>query len=282
MEATGNPSARSPCAGNLARMLNSNESFRIDDSFTFSLVIVRALPQGGGKRKRKHVTGLCTASDFAMNKRYIFKVPATDDNLCCAKSLILALRYLELTHIQFYNRYRQAYRNGKPFRREAQLLQEQAGIPIGTLCGPDELKQFTAILPDYRLLVVDAERCYEIYAYGNEHSPQCLVLYHHNGHYDAVVKLGSLFSQNYFCWDCLHPYDNRGQHACQANQDHCPRCRLNGCTDFLRHRQGNNTPTDPYECRRCHRVFYGPTCMEQHRVKDIKGDEPTDLAHTVC
>ena len=40
---------------NLAMMLNSNESMRMDRSFTLSLVVVRASPQGGGKKKTKNL-----------------------------------------------------------------------------------------------------------------------------------------------------------------------------------------------------------------------------------
>ena len=47
---------------NLARLLNSNEQFTMDDSFCLSLVVVRNAPRGGGKtstpkHKRKHLRG---------------------------------------------------------------------------------------------------------------------------------------------------------------------------------------------------------------------------------
>ena len=266
---------------NLAGMLNSNESFAVDDSFTFSLVVVRGGPRGGGKcRKPQHTPGLCTASDFRTNKKFIVKIPDKGDNLCCAKALLVSLRHTQLPPRKFKDRYGRQRALQRPcFEGEARDFQRQAGIPLGTLCGADELTQFAAVLPDYNIVVIDADRCYECYRYGNGPTP--LGLYYHDKHYDAVTRIPSLLIGNYWCWHCLRKYNNLGQHACQVNQDHCPRCRQDGCVDFLYDRQHSDR-TLHRSCRHCGRTFYGPTCYNQHRQRTLESKPATDPTKTVC
>ena len=209
----------------LALMFNSNESFTVDDSFTLNLVVARTAPRGGGKsRKPKHTPGHCTASTLRVQKKFIVTIPDDGDNLCCAKALLVSLRHATLPHDKFKYRYGNMKVRRQPcFKNEARDFQRQAEIPLGTLCGGEKLSQFAASLPDYTVVVIAADRCSEAYRYGQ--GPTHLGLFYHQGHYDAVTRIPSLFPSSYWCWRCLKKYDHHGQHACMVNQDHCPRCR---------------------------------------------------------
>ena len=81
---------------NLSKMLNSNEQLRMDRSFTLSLVVVRALPQGVGKSRQRHAKrltpGEASASSLPEKKHSILQIPGEDRNMCCAEALWTAYK----------------------------------------------------------------------------------------------------------------------------------------------------------------------------------------------
>ena len=120
-------------------------------------------------------------------------------------------------------------------REEALILHQEAHVPIGPLCGPGELEKFAAAQLDYTLVVVNAERCYECFAYG--HGPTHSGLLYADGHYDAITTLKGFFRTSYFCARSFTPYHHQGHHACTNNPDWCTRCKQQGCVDFLQARR---------------------------------------------
>ena len=254
---------------NLAHLLNSNEQFQMDDSFSLSLVIVRADPRGGGG-KRKYTPGQTSATTLRDSKKYVLTIPDDGDNMCCAKALLLSWKHATLSKEDFDLRYRKRQRTKAPFQTEAYDLQQHAGIPFGTLCGASELTLFATVLPDFHIVVVDADRCYECYRYGDGPTP--LGLFYYQGHYDTVVNIPSIFNKSYWCSHCLTGYNTQGQHACQVNKDHCPRCLQNGCPDYVEYRQHyGHHPL--LSCRGCRRTFFGQSCYHHHRVKTSQGQK---------
>lgn len=102
---------------NLAKMLNSNESLRMDRSFTLSLVVVPAQPQRGGKKRKPIYPGVVSATSLPQLKRSILQVLRDDRNMCCAEALWLAYQHKQLDHTTFNNRYRFSKLKRPPFQR---------------------------------------------------------------------------------------------------------------------------------------------------------------------
>ena len=171
---------------NLSRMLNSNENFQMDDTFHLSFVHVGAGPYGGGK-KRKYLPGHQSSTRLKVVKKTVVAIPQTDANLCCARALVTAWAKAE-NHPQW-----RAFQRGRPLQlQEALELHQRAGVRPGP-CGADELHQFARALPDYTLVVVDANRAYACFAYGR--GAQRLGILHEDGRYDALTSLPGFFGK---------------------------------------------------------------------------------------
>ncbi|XP_068720877.1 uncharacterized protein [Montipora capricornis] len=266
--------------GNLSHMLNSNEQFEMDDSFTLSFVHVRGAPTGSGY-KRKHLPGHQASTRLREFKHSVLRVPQDDQNLCCPRAIALARGVHQ--HRDDPTRRRQWTRcrgNHRRITRAAQDLLEEVGLPPQP-CGPEQLQQLVTApsLEDYTLVVVDANRAYACFAYGR--GDTLLGLLHEDGHYDALSSLPGFFGQDYFCSQCFQAYKNLGQHACRNNRTHhCGACLQNGCPDYTEaYRQYRSAQTP---CILCGRSFYGDTCLQTHRSKTHAG-KPADAEHpSVC
>ena len=200
-------------------MLNSNEDFQMDDTFHLSFVHVRAGPYGGGK-KRKYLLGHQSSTRLKVMKKTVISMPQTDENLCCARALVTARAKAE-NHPKW-----RSFKRGLPLQLNSALeLHQRAGVRPGP-CGADELHQFALALPEYTLVVVDANRAYACFAYGR--GAQFLGILHEDGHYDALNSLRGFFGKGYFCARCYQPYNHAGQHACTNNPTHCGGCLQNG------------------------------------------------------
>ena len=270
---------------NLALKLNSNESFRIDDSFTLNLVVVRSLPHGGGKSRKRHAKriapGEASAIDLPLNKRSILRIPRDDRNMCCVEALWTAYKRDTLTDREVDAQYQLSHRRRRPFQQECADVQEEVGIPTGTMCGPDELEQFAEYFAfcGYSIVVIDVSRGNQGYRYGS--CDKLLGLYCHDHHYHAMRSVRGFFATNHYCFKCLKPYSHTGSHQCSANKDHCPACLQEGCQDYVTYRQTHTLPNQ-FECSTCHNKFYGPTCFDQHQTRNYRGD-PADATHLpVC
>ena len=116
----------------------------MDRSFTLSLVVVRALPHRGGKSRKRHAKritpGEASASSLPEKKRSILQIPWYDRNMCCAGALWTAYKHETLDYRTFNNNYNLPMQRKTPFQRECQSFQRDVGIPLGTLCRPNELE----------------------------------------------------------------------------------------------------------------------------------------------
>lgn len=269
---------------NPSALLNSNENFRMDQSFTLSLVIVRAGPRGGGKTKKKVkrlVPGVASAASLPRQKRSILTMPKDDRNMCCAEALLTTWKYRTLSREEFKRQYNTQNRKFLPFQMEAQQLQSDAGIPLGTVCGSHELERFADYFAPmgFCIIVVDSTRCYQRYKYGT--GERFLALFYTNNHYDGLVSLPGFFTTNLFCFKCLTPFNQEGMHQCPNNKDHCSRCLQDGCIDFLSYRQQPSS-LNQQTCNLCHVTFYGPSCFQSHLNKTYAGKQADATHLNVC
>ena len=258
----------------LASILNSNETFHMDDTFQLSFTHVQAPSRGAGK-KRKYQPGHSDPRHFKEMKKSIIRIN-NQDEICCARAIVTAK-----ARVDNHPSWSSFKKGGRIQKKEAMNLHHETRVPFGP-CGHDELNQF-ALAPslyDYQLLVVDASRGYHTLSYGSSSSQKKLVLFYNDNHYDVITSLPGFFGKGYFCANCRNPYNHEGQHACKQNTDHCNACLQNGCTDYLEHRRRNQCTTLP--CEHCHRTFFGETCLQQHREKTYAGNPATLPRSSVC
>ena len=256
---------------NLSHMLNSNENFQMDDTFHLSFFHVRAGPYGGG-HKRKYLPGHQSSTCLKVMKKSVVTISQTDENLCCAQVIVTARAKGE-NHAQW-----RSFKRGRPLQLNSALeLHQKAGVRPGP-CGADELHQFALALPEYTLVVVDANRAYACFAYGR--GAQLLGILHEDGHYDALTSLPGFFGKGYFSARSYQPYNHAGQHACTNNPTHCGVCLQNGCSDYQEAYAHYQSPT--VSCPSCRHSFYGPTFLANHLGLTHDG-KPVGSGHpSVC
>ena len=257
----------------LARMLNSNENFEIDDSFHLSFTHVRSGPQGRG-HKRKLKPGHTHPETFKRLKLSVVTI-TNKDSLCCARALVTAK-----AKIDGHPNWCGFKRGDKIQKEEALLLHHEASVPFGP-CGYEELTAFskTPSMYDYQLLLVDATRGYAVTSFGPPQDKQLVLLYDNN-HYDVITTLPGFFGTSYFCARCLKPYNDEGRHACKNNPDRCPACRQQNCPDYTEAKCRGHSAHLP--CSACKLFFYGTTCKENHMTKNYKGKAVDSQYVSVC
>lgn len=257
----------------LSRVLNSNESFRVDETFQLSFTHVKAPLRGSG-HKRKLKPGHCDPREFRQLKQSIIQIRNRDE-LCCARAIVTAKARLDNHPAWNY------IRQGRRIQDiEAIKLHDEAHVAQGP-CGYEELSLFAKApsLQDYQLIVVDATRGYTARAYSPRKEQQ-IVLYYNEQHFDVITSLPGFFASSYVCAFCLKPYDHEGKHACKENKDRCSNCLQQSCVDFLTCRRTTTSAT--HSCQSCHRYFYGETCLAQHLGKTYDNKVATSPSLSVC
>ena len=108
---------------------------------------------------------------------------------------------------------------------------------VRLLPGPTGLKELATLvqapsLRDYRIIVVDANRQYACFAFGDGNT--LLAILHEDEHYNTLTSLPGFFGTSYFCGRCLKPYDHQGNHRCfEGKGVHCPGCQEVECDDYV-------------------------------------------------
>ena len=202
----------------LAQALNSNEQFEMDDSFQVSITQVHHAPQGTGKPRRGK-PGHPTMQMLTAKKNSVIRIQ-NDDELCCARALVVAKARLD-QHPKWHS-----IRQGKgSLQRELALrLHDEARVPPGP-CRYEALTAFSKApsLTGYQIILVDAPRSFHITTYGDPKNKQ-LILLHHQGHYDVITRLPGFFGSSYVCAYCWKPYNDEGRHRCTKQKGHCRAC----------------------------------------------------------
>ena len=181
-------------------MLNSNESFEVDNTFTMSLVVIRALPQGGGKARKRHAKRITPgeASAFSLpdRKQSILKIPRDARNMCCVEALWTAYKRATLDGRAFDAQYQLSMRRKRSFQIESAEVQETVGIEFGTTCGPNELRHFAENFEPrgYSIIVIDSTRGNMAFRYGT--CNQFLGRFYENNHYHAFRSVKGFFTKN--------------------------------------------------------------------------------------
>ena len=264
--------------GNLTHMLNLNEQFEMNDSFNLLFVHIRNAPRGSGKQGT-YLPGHQSSTHLKQFKKSVLRIQEDDDTLCCPRAIVTA-RGVHQANVTTRRRWTCAKQNQTRVTRAAPDLLEEVDL-LPRPCGPEELHLLASAptLEGYTIVVVDANRAFACFAYGN--GDTILGLLHEDGHYDALSSLPGFFGKSYFCAPCFRPYNNEGQHACPKNRhNHCGACLQKGCTDHIdayRHYKSPNVRCEP-----CGRSFYGDVCLNNHQSRTVSG-KPKDLSKpSVC
>ena len=120
----------------ISRMLNSNEQFRLDDSFSLHISHLRDPGRGAGKNRVRK--GYMALEKLLDTKKSVVKIK-NDDELCCARAIVIMKAYCDFgsRHTEY-----DSLKRGLPVQaQQARDLHRQAGVPEGP-CRLPELEAF--------------------------------------------------------------------------------------------------------------------------------------------
>ena len=262
----------------LSRMLNSNQNFTLDRGFNIQLLGVKS-PTGGAYRGQYMMNNVANFKDmetFLRKKRAIIIIPPNHDRMCCAMAIYLGLWKLhnptphdKPTRAIYDSLRRNGY--GK-LAKHATALHHEAKVPIGSMCGVEELELFQAYLAKLgvQLIVFLAKpdnsdvRHFPILYEGlpQEHK---IALFLYNEHFNLVTKIPALHGSEQYCFKCHRGFSSIFHHR---------RCKDNcGCC-FVRHTSVQGLEMVP--CTECKREFKDRSCYDNHkRINVLKN-------RTVC
>ena len=132
---------------------------------------------------------------------------------------------------------------------------------------------FQAVLPKYQLVVVSGDHFNAIIYKGPE-TQKAIYLSHHDGHYDVITSMPAFLGRVYFCLKCEKGYNTEDwrHHSCAKK---CRCCHHIACPN-----QGEVGSWIP--CARCHRIFKGPGCFENHRRVGVNGGKSVCQTYSKC
>ncbi|WAQ94828.1 LOW QUALITY PROTEIN: hypothetical protein MAR_007299 [Mya arenaria] len=229
----------------IERVLQSYEQFVLDETFGLEFVHVH-LPSGSGSRGKPYVD----ISKMLNNKGSVIQIRNTDE-LCCARALVTEIARIE-KHPQW-----DYIRKGRHAQKQLALnLHEKAGVPLKR-CGIEEIKQFQAVLPNYKIVVLSKNHFNAIIYEGPEDGKP-IYLYSHNEHFDVITTVACFLNRSYFCIQCKKGYSNKEQHACNNPCVYC-------------HRLHEDDTTHWEYCSDCNRYFINTACSAMHKQNHDTG-----------
>ena len=245
----------------LSKILNSNEQFRLDDSFHIEVTHVRDPGRGSGKNRSK--LGSQRIDEMLRRKKSVVTINNKDE-LCCARALVTAQAYHQ--YGAKHNLYLDIRKGRHEQEKRAKALHAEARVPEAP-CGLEEIALFQIVLSDYQIVVVSVDQDYRITFKGPERDKQ-LVLIKMEEHYDACTSLSGFFGKVYYCVECEKGFSNNDlkHHRCPGKK--CFACHQANCPDFNQRDEGE---VAHLPCHRCHRFFFGPICQTNHLLHRSEG-----------
>ena len=249
----------------LAKQLNSSQSFAPGDDFSLEVTTIR-MPEEGGRRKKHDIVKGRVRN---IHKRCRVAIQ-NDDNLCCLRAVVTMRAWADKLARRFPPAGYRALREGSPQQKvQAIQLGREAGVSITEPLGLEDLTKIQAVLtPRYQIKVLQIGLPHMI-VFAGPKAPSLIMLVLEDGHYDGTTSFKGMFNRSYFCPDCDRGYDNEDMehHPCDGRR--CKACHELECADWLaaKERTGEGHfihPTTP--CVACHRDFFGPGCIALHRT----------------
>lgn len=244
----------------IEQILQSNDKFLLSDSFEIRVIHVR-LPQGGRPKEN------CIPLDKFIRRKSRFVQITNDDNLCCARALVVAMAHAHRKQDpSTYSSIRRP-KGGLQTRQATELYERVFGKDEKKReCGIPELQKFQEHLqPSGYQVVVYANMSDKGVIYKGEPADNMLKLFLHSGHFDVIVSLPAFLNKVYFCPTCFKGYDWKGTHSCINS---CNKCKNNSECE----RDGDFHP-----CSKCRRFFKNTKCKDYHLQK---GSRPS--SRSIC
>ncbi|XP_072173772.1 uncharacterized protein [Diadema setosum] len=203
-------------ATKLENTIQSNEEVTLDENVSFNIIHM-AMPNGRGSSVR-----CLSIDDMLFRKRCIIRMKNAD-NMCCPRAIVTGIARIE-KHPN-WNSIRQGYKEQREYAID---LYKQAGIPVNTRCGIEEIKLFenTPRMANYRVVLVSREHLNFVTYTGPEDRQHTIYLYIHDNHFDLITSMSAFYNKSYFCEKCLKGYDGRLEHKCIHT---CKLCRGKNC-----------------------------------------------------
>ena len=227
----------------------------MDDSFSLHVSHIRDLGRNSGRVR----IGRVTLEKVLDIKKSVINIKNKDE-LCCARAIV-SMKALADAHGDTQNRDYKNLKQGYPVQgKEARKLHRDSGVPEGP-CGIQELQQFQQHLSDYRLVVLSVDHMYQLIVKGSPADKQ-IVLIKVGEHYHGCNSLPGFLGKHFYCVECERGYkhDTMSEHPCTGKK--CRACCQAQCQDYLQ----NGKEQAKHACPRCHRKFFGETCMGNHYV----------------
>ncbi|CAH3174094.1 unnamed protein product, partial [Porites lobata] len=256
----------------MSNILNSNEQFRIDDSFHVEVSHIKDSGVGSGSRGKR--PGTQPIEQFLQNKKSVVRIQNLDE-LCCARALVTAKAYRDWGSRDSH--YKNLTRGGAFQKELARQLHRRARVPEGP-CGLGELNLFQIVLAEYQIVVVSADHGYQIIFKGPrqpDHKLLCLIKV--GEHYHTCHSLSGFFGKGYYCLECEKSFNNNDlqHHRCPGRK--CACCHQTHCVDFAAARGAATLP-----CKECHRFFFGADCLLNHQTHTSADPVASTPQMTVC
>lgn len=171
----------------LQSALNSNESFQMDDTFRLEVTTVAPRVVRGTGKARKAKMNYLGIDDFLLKNKSIIKIHNPDDNLCAARAIVAAKASVDFPSGHAIRNRLTKVKKGtsdRPQLQAADKLRRQAQVSEEVAVGPEELQQFQAVLPEYRLICIYTSRGNEAVAFSPyDPKKKQIVIVHVNHHY---------------------------------------------------------------------------------------------------
>ena len=248
----------------LAKQLNSSQSFSPGDDFSLEVTTIRLPEEGGGRKKydaiKSKVRGIHKRCRIAIKN---------DDNLCCLRAVVTMRAWADEKANQFPPSSYDSLRRGLPCQKtQALQLAQEADVSTTEKLGLTDLKKIQNVLtPVYQIKVLKIGRPHMI-VYAGPKAPRGIFLVLEDGHYDGTTSLKGMFNKSYFCDHCDRGYDEDdiAHHPCDGRR--CEGCHELDCPDWLaeKERAGVGRFVHPVvTCSTCHRSFFGRGCFSCHK-----------------
>ena len=246
----------------LAKQLNSSQSFAPGDDFDLDVTVIR-MPTTGSKPK-KYDPVKAGLRNIVKRCRIVMK--NTEDNMCCARAIVTMRAYAdEKARVFPETSYRTLQKGHAPQKLLAQRLLREAGVSEGP-CGVEELRLLQAVMPEYQIKVLCIDKPHMI-VFAGPPQPRKILLLLEADHYDGCTSYAAWLNTGYYCHECDRGFstDDIEHHPCEGRR--CRSCREFECVDYLQCKSGRalgEHPRPQLFCMECKRHFYGADCYRRH------------------
>ena len=169
----------------LAKQLNSSQSFSPGDDFSLDVTTIR-MPEEGGRNKRYDIAK-AKVRNIHKQCRIVIK---NKDNLCCLRAVVTMRAWSDEKANQFPPSSYRSLRRGLPCQKvQALQLAREAGVSATEPLGLTDIEKIQRVLsPTYQIKVMKIGRPHMIVYVGPE-AQRRIFLVLEDGHYDGATSL---------------------------------------------------------------------------------------------